>query len=118
MCPVRAALRFRRRAQLHLPNPDCPIAVFSHNNNISYVTSDLVSLFIKKSARLFFGDDLPDYLLKKFTPHSSRVGACVFMDENDMSSLFIRKRLRWRSDTFMDYLCNTFAIAKKHSKLA
>ncbi len=40
------------------------------------------------------------------------------MDENDMSSLFIRKRLRWRSDTFMDYLRNTFAIAKKHSKLA
>ena len=107
MCPVRAALRIRRRAQLHLPNPACPIAVFSHNNNISYVTSGLVSLFIKKSARLFFGDDLPDSLLKKFTPHSSRVGACVFMDENDMSSLFIRKRLRWRSDTFMDYLRNT-----------
>ena len=115
MCPIWVALSIRRRAQLNLPNPNCPIVVFTHNDNISYITSGLVSFFIKKSARLFFGDDLPDSLLKKITPYLSWVGSCIFMDEQDMSSLFIQKRLRWRSDTFMDYLRNTFAIAKKNT---
>ena len=114
LCPVRALLRIRQRAQTLNISDDTPVAVFSYNNKTSFVTSGLVNKIIKHAAKLQYGENLPDEELKKFTPHSVRVGAAVLLDEAGESGVFIKKRLRWRSDTFMDYLRNTFIAAKQH----
>ena len=49
------------------------------------------------------------------TPHLIRIGACVLLHEHGHSTVFIKNRLRWKSDTFMDYLRDTVSLARKHA---
>ena len=48
-------------------------------------------------------------------PHSIRIGACVVLHEHGHSAVFIKNRLRWKSDTFMDHLRDTVSLARKHA---
>ena len=43
-----------------------------------------------------------------------RVSAVVLLQIADMSEHFTKMRLRWESDTYQFYLCNTSIIAMKH----
>ena len=54
--------------------------------------------------------------LKKFTPHSPRVGACVLLHIMGKLPDFIKKRLRWRSDSYEDYLRHIDHVADDHVK--
>ena len=47
--------------------------------------------------------------------HSIRIGACVLLHELGHSAVFIKNRLHWKSDTFMDYLRDTVTLARKHA---
>ena len=52
--------------------------------------------------------------LAAFTSHSLRVGACVLLHAQNISSEDIKFRLRWRSDTFRMYLRNILQLAERH----
>jgi hypothetical protein len=52
----------------------------------------------------------------KYSAHSLHVWACVFLDEARKSPNYIRKRLRWMSDSFCMYLCDTRVIQDMHSE--
>ena len=54
--------------------------------------------------------------LKKFTPHSPRVGACVLLLTTRQLPDFIKKRLHWKSDTYQDYLRHIVNVATDHVK--
>ena len=43
-------------------------------------------------------------VLLQYTPHSVRIGACILLYEQGKSTVFIKHRLRWKPDTFMDYI--------------
>ena len=51
----------------------------------------------------------------KFTSHSIRVGACVLLHEAGRTATFIKDRLRWKSESFMEYLRDTASLAKQHA---
>ena len=54
--------------------------------------------------------------LKKFTPHSPRVGACVLLHTVGKLPDYIKKRLRWKSDSYEDYLRHIDQVATDHVK--
>ena len=49
--------------------------------------------------------------LARFSCHSLRVGACVMLHIAGFSTDSIKFELRWRSDSFRDYLRNVVSIA-------
>ena len=49
--------------------------------------------------------------LSRFSCHSLRVGACVMLHIAGFSAESIKFELRWRSDSFRDYLRNVISIA-------
>ena len=49
--------------------------------------------------------------LAKFSFHSLRVGACVMLHIAGFSTDDIKFELRWRSDSFRDYLRNVVSTA-------
>jgi hypothetical protein len=48
--------------------------------------------------------------------HSIRVTAANLLHRACFSDSYIKNRLRWRSDTFLMYLHNTFYTADQHTK--
>ena len=82
---------------------------------ISYLTSPFVEKLLRLAAKHAHGiTAVAD--LKKFTPHSPRVGACVLMHLVKRDADYIKKRLRWKSDTYQDYLRHIDQVATDHVK--
>ena len=67
------------------------------------------------AAAVVLGDEVTAEELQHYTPHSIRIYACVLLHENGHSGVFIKDRLRWRSDTYMDYLRDTPRLARQHA---
>ena len=55
--------------------------------------------------------------LSRYSAHSSRVWACVLLDEAGMSPKFIMSRLRWMGNSFRMYLRDTGIIQDKHCNI-
>ena len=53
--------------------------------------------------------------LQLYSAHSLRVGACVQLHVAGKSADFIKKALRWKSDTFQMYLRNVGALAQQRN---
>ena len=118
-CPVRAAFRLVKRAERLKQAKHLPLAVSQSPNNkvrgLSYLTSTFVDKQMKLAAKHAHGiTAVAD--LKKFTPHSPRVGACVLLHTMGKLPDFIKKRLRWKSDTYEDYLRHIDHVATDHVK--
>ena len=121
-CYVRAVLRIlARAARLGVPH-DSPVAVALHRSGkqktktVSYITSALSTKFIRQAATAAHGITAAKSLAR-FSNHSIRVGACVHMDAAGTPAHQIKKRLRWKSDTFMDYLRNVARLATDHNNV-
>ena len=106
-CPVRAAYRIIKRAERLRLNVKRPIAVSRSPNRkrkgLSYLTSGFIAKNLQLAAKAAHNITSADDL-RKFTPHSPRVGACVLLHQLKKQPDYIKKRLRWRSDTYQDYL--------------
>ena len=50
-----------------------------------------------------------------YSAHSIRVGACILLHEHGFTGSFIKVRLRWKSDTFLPYLCNSDRLTTQHA---
>ncbi len=117
MCPVLAATRICRRAiTLRVP-PSSPIAVFStpSSSTFSYITANHVVAFLRRSAQAAFNLRPNDKALDRWTSHSIRVTAANILHRAGMSDSYIQTRLRWKSNTFLMYLRNTFYSADQHT---
>jgi len=120
--PVLAVQRILERAErLGLPH-NMPLAVFKRPIQSPpappyiFIDHHSVELELKSCARkILHITKLTD--LARFTSHSIRVGACVLLHENGADSLIIKSRLRWRSDSFLNYLRNTLSLAKAHAQI-
>ena len=118
--PVLAAQRILARAErLQVPH-NMPIAVYKRHvqsppaSPYLFIDHHSVELELKSCARKVLKlTKLTD--IARFTTHSIRVGACVLLHENGADSLLIKSRLRWRSDSFLNYLRNTLSLANAHA---
>ena len=119
ICPVKAAYRIIKRSENLRQQAHLPIAVcISPNKKLaskSYLTSSFVAKMLKFSATKVHGLTAKEDL-KKFTPHSPRVGACVMLDMLRHKPDFIKKRLRWASDSYRDYLRHIPTVASAHTE--
>ena len=118
-CAVRAAFRIVKRAERLKQAKHLPLAVSHSPNNkvkgLSYLTSTFVDKQMKLAAKHAHGiTAVAD--LKRFTPHSPRVGACVLLHITGQLPDYIKKRLRWKSDTYQDYLRHIDHVASDHVK--
>ena len=105
-CPVRASLRIRERF-LRTPNlpKDHPLALFRPTPSTTpvLIKAHHVSQHLQKTASCIYKiTDKKE--LKLYSPHSIRVGACVTLHIAGATDKDIKFLLRWRSDSFMEYL--------------
>jgi hypothetical protein len=117
-CTVRAWLRIDARATRLGVTPEEPLAVYKRNKgskSASFIVAAQITRLIRSGAEKAHGVHPNDSGLK-FTPHSIRVGACVILHVAGCSAMTIKQRLRWKSDSFMDYLRDVAALASQHAE--
>jgi hypothetical protein len=110
-------LRIAQRAlRLNLPAL-LPVAVYAHTNPKSrrQITGKCVTTFLRSVAQLVYHLPPNSSQLKLWSPHSIRVTAANLLHRARFSDSFITNRLRWKSDSFLMYLRNTFYTADQHS---
>ena len=94
-----------------------PIAVYTEIINgkrkVCYIDDIHIKSLLQEAARAVHHiKDKDD--LAKFSAHSIRVGACVLLHAQKISTEDIKFRLRWRSDSFRMYLRNIVQLAERH----
>jgi hypothetical protein len=114
ICPIRGALQIVIRA-CHLAQPDdMPVAYCrTKKAPLLIITGSRIATLLCKAVKKVQPSTSADDL-KKYSPHSLRVWACVLLDEAGMSPSFIQNRLRWLGNSFKMYLLDTKAIQDKH----
>ena len=115
-CYVSACKRIRHRALKLKQDSMKPIAIFNSGikkNKISYIDDTHISSLLQEAAKSVYSITKHEEL-KRFTSHSIRVGACVLLHTQNISTEDIKFRLRWRSDSFRMYLRNVVQLAEKH----
>ena len=105
----------QRASRLGLPL-DNPLAVFSDQGSPSFITDVNITFILRRAASQVYKTDKAEDL-KLWTPHSIRIGACVALHAAGADFLTLKRRLRWKSDTFFMYLRNTPQLALEHSRL-
>jgi hypothetical protein len=79
------------------------------------ITASQVATFLRHVARKVFNIPVGHKDLLAWSCHSIRVTAANLLHRARFSDSFIKNRLRWHSDTFLMYLCNTFYMADQHT---
>ena len=119
MCPVRAAFHiWCRGKRLGLPGTH-PAAVYASTNMSTpyrLITGDDTNALLRTVAKAVFKLKDSSQELKLWSTHSLRVTACNLLHRAKFSDSYIKNRLRWRSDSFLMYLRNTFYTADEHVK--
>lgn len=110
LCPVLAALRIVLRFE-RIGTKNGVLGISSKG----YLTCDVVTRVLRAAAAFVLGESATSEDIRGYTPHSIRICACVLLHEQGHSGVFIKNRLRWRSDTYMDYLRDTPRLARQHA---
>ena len=88
-------------------NTKLPLAIFkAKDGTVKYLTHSKVTEIIRKAVKTVYPDTSKKDLAM-YSCHSIRVWACVCLDEAEMSPDFIKKRLRWLSESYRVYLRDT-----------
>ena len=118
LCYISAILRILARAKRLKLKTNSPVAVATSTtkkcSKSFYITSSLVAAFFQNAAKIVHHVTSSNDLAR-FSSHSLRVGACVLLHMMKHSPDFIKLRLRWRSDTYKDYLRDVSQFAIEHS---
>ena len=91
------------------------MAIFSNRKtkqNSNIIVSDAAQL-IKHLAKTCF--DETEVELQKYSCHSLRVGACCSLYVAGFDESRIKKLLRWKSDTWMDYVRDMIVTTIQHN---
>ena len=124
-CPVLAALRIAQRAiRLRIPRHQ-PIGQGRHDKTRKriFLTNALVTSLLRLAAQSVYHLPAGDPELDKWASHSIRVTAANLLHRERFSDSYIQTRsdsyiqtrLRWKSDSFLKYLRNTFYTAMQHT---
>lgn len=116
-CPVRAALRIYLRAlRLGVPAHE-PIGVYRTPSGARrFITDTMVTSFFRDAAAATLDIKRTSSDIQQWSTHSLRVTAANLLHRRHLSDSFIQSRLRWRSNTFLDYLRNTIYAADEQAK--
>ena len=114
-CPAYALWRIKHRA-VKLKIPMCePIAKYkTSEGKVLFITDKHVKTILQQAAKEKMGITDPA-ILSKWTSHSQRVTAANELHRLGFNALFIKHRLRWKSDAFIKYLRHTIHVARKHT---
>jgi len=115
-CRWAAAKRILLRAQLLNILPTSPLSWFLDGSTPKLIMDSHITATLREAAAGAHNITDPE-ALGTWTSHSIRVGACVALHEAGADGTFLKKRLRWESDTFMVYLRNTPKLALQHARL-
>ncbi len=118
VCPVLAAFRIALRASALNVSASTPLAVYadpSSPTGYALIRASQVVKFIRGSAQTTFNLQSSDKSLRNWTCHSIRVTAANILHRANMSDSYIQTRLRWKSNTFLMYLRNSFYSADQHT---
>lgn len=118
VCPVLAAFRIALRASALNVSASIPFAVYadpSSPTGYALIRASQVAKFIRGSAQTTFNLSPTDKSLLNWTCHSIRVTAANILHRANMSDSYIQTRLRWKSNTFLMYLRNSFYSADQHT---
>ena len=92
-----------------------PVAIFrDHTGQTRYIWRDLAERHIRQAASAVYSIPTRSKTLLAWTAHSFRIGAAVILHDGGQPGAFIQKKLRWRSNSFMEYLRNTLRTAATH----
>jgi hypothetical protein len=120
LCFIRAAQSILRRfIRLVGWKKKIPLAVY-HNgteNQVYFVGSSQLERVMQASAAAVYKLDIHKHadILKTWSAHSLRVGACVILHAQGYSASQIQFLLRWRSFAFMDYLRNLATLSRQQN---
>jgi hypothetical protein len=115
LCPVRAALRIRRRSQkCSKITSKHPIAIFINPKGLpQYIVDTQVNKYLQKVAKAVYKITDPTELAR-WTCHSIRVGACVTLFNQHKDESFIMFQLRWRSNSWKAYIRDSPHLSEAH----
>jgi len=115
-CPCSALWNIALRAiRLCIPANE-PIAQhLTNKGDRHFITDKDVKSILQDAAKRALG--ITDRnVLARWTCHSLRVTAANELHRLGFSDLYIKLRLRWKSDAFMKYLRHTIHVARNHTK--
>ena len=118
LCPVAAALRIVHRARHLHKQPGLPLGVRPRSDRPShfqYITTAETAAFLRLAAQEAHKLPAKHPDISAWSAHSIRVTAANLLHRAKFSDSFIQNRLRWRSNTFLMYLRNTFYSARSHT---
>ena len=117
ICVVKACKRICKRAlklKIHHEKPIAVYSEFKHGNKVtSYIDDVHIKNILQEAARKEYNIKCQKEL-SAFTSYSIRVGVCVLLHTQNVSTEDIKFRLRWMSDTFRMYLRNIQPLAERH----
>ncbi len=91
-----------------------PVLVYkTKKGKVIYLTSNKIAKLLKKAIKKVCPNTTPDKL-KRYSPHSLQVWACVLLDEAGKLPDYIKKRFHWLGDSFRMYLRDTAIIQYLH----
>lgn len=125
LCAVSALLRISHRwSDLNLESRrhgdvDFPLAVFTSDGttsgDVKLISEIHINNALREAAKMVY-NITDDDELSRFSSHSIRVGACVALHAANISELDIQHALRWRSNSFWNYLRNLPCQAQRTSR--
>lgn len=120
-CPVRALYRILERfVALRGPTDvDTPLSVYkAPDGRVCLITSDDITKHMRDIASFLYKlDPVKDAEdLQRWSAHSLRVGACVFLHAKGFGPIDIKWILRWESDAYKVYLRNFTGLSDRHTQ--
>ena len=116
--PTQASLDIIRHVQRLAAPPLSPAAVYSDQSTGRrwLITAPQVAAFLRHVAHKGFDIPPGHQDLLAWSCHLIRVTAANLLHLARFSDSYIKNRLRWRSNTFLMCLCNTFYTTDQHTK--
>jgi hypothetical protein len=114
ICMVTALFRIIQRSFRLDVSDTHPLAVFRSGQFVKLIDDSHITTSIRQLAVAVYGTMSPASL-QRFSSHSLRVGACVLLHADGKDEMFIKHRLRWRSNSFMNYLRDVPILALEHA---
>jgi hypothetical protein len=115
-CIVTAMIRIIQRSFRLRLSDTYPLAVFGTSSVVTLINDSHITTSLRQLAVAVYGP-MSTADLQRFSSHSLRVGACVLLHAAGKDEVFIKQRLRWRSNSFMNYLRDVPILALEHAAI-
>ena len=99
---------------------DVPLAIFCPaGGSPQPITASFITQVLQETAAITYDlsptNPTHQKHLRQWSSHSLRVGACVILHSQGFSTTQIKFLLRWRSDSFMEYLRNLNVLSQQQN---